>query len=943
LRTKGVNEGPRPRDATNSTSCTNLSDQDNFEFDFGYTKSKFWAKRDLKEMDYRKASRVGEETFIEDGMSIKELRGNNNDDNNNNTTTDNNHFNADQDERQNDSEALSVCCHSRRETTQELKLGIRDSLNTRSNYEKRSDFNGDKTSTQLVRQTNSEVVPNEKFIRNATLIVRSKCDERLKKNSKETEEIIAEKRLCCKSPSRCSERSRQSNVSLFNDNEIWTPKPRLFYDREPEVAVITDASPIFRKKTTPIKEVLAPRPIRNDSTEDVAHFMAENCVVLEGHERSLETVDRITSHKDHSRAQLCIKTEDRQSGDFDTVFDPENSMPGRKSRSSHLLSYAKVEVGQLRKDIDVDRVSRSSLSQGGARFETKNGAKRFSQQSIGKSGSIGLARSRSKCSNHGGNISKASSAESKRTDYFPARRDATSLNSLRRIDFAAASPPPQLECCMSMQFDMDFVLGSNNRKRNCRSLMSREREATRVNYVGKFIDDPNTDSSDEKRAMQLTRLRSQSSGCIEIRGRPPRRKGEKSRKLFQRLPSPSRTPSSTTFSASSSVAKETANQQGMGHKPRNDCKKRREIWKSTSPKTYYYPGEHNGVVSSKSDHRPAISCKHKRPLLQQISKDTLPSPYRYLNVAPNQNLTRSGYSPPLPACDRANYHMQELEQNTPIFSSEGSIDTQHGVAGEIQNKGDARSAKKWIEDPQIRGCSFAEVNARLSDGAAIPNATGTVNFVNDSRNANCVKGNKQTRPIIMAVEKNSRQYTVAEEAQRKRVKPLLMAVDDNSTNEERNRAEEESDGRCNEKKKEKKTNAIANARDREWQGGRAAEYQRSSGERGKGGFEELRKMEALMNGSGKVIAEERGKSVNRAVDKEEGQISLAMKHLKENRVLYLRVSLAIAVIFYWNWQSGGFGAKREFLRNLQSASVTAAAAATVADGIAAAERQTEAQ
>ena len=86
---------------------------------------------------------------------------------------------------------------------------------------------------------------------------------------------------------------------------------------------------------------------------------------------------------------------------------------------------------------------------------------------------------------------------------------------------------------------------------------------------------------------------------------------------------------------------------------------------------------------------------------------------------------------------------------------------------------------------------------------------------------------------------------------------------------------EESDGRCNEKKKEKKTNAIANARDCEWQEARAAEYQRSSGERGKGGFEELRKMEALMNGSGKVIAEERGKSVNRAVDKEEGQISLA--------------------------------------------------------------------
>ena len=87
----------------------------------------------------------------------------------------------------------------------------------------------------------------------------------------------------------------------------------------------------------------------------------------------------------------------------------------------------------------------------------------------------------------------------------------------------------------------------------------------------------------------------------------------------------------------------------------------------------------------------------------------------------------------------------------------------------------------------------------MSDGAAIPNAAGTVNFVNDSRNANCVKGNKQTRPIIMAVEKNSRQYTVAEEELRKRAKPLLMAVDDNFTYEERNRAEVKKEEQTNEK------------------------------------------------------------------------------------------------------------------------------------------------
>lgn len=68
-------------------------------------------------------------------------------------------------------------------------------------------------------------------------------------------------------------------------------------------------------------------------------------------------------------------------------------------------------------------------------------------------------------------------------------------------------------------------------------------------------------------------------------------------------------------------------------------------------------------------------------------------------------------------------------------------------------------------------------------------------------------------------------------------------------------------------------------------------------------------------------------------------LTYSLKHLKENRVLYLRLCLAMAVISYWNWQTGGFGAKREFLRNLQSASITAAAAATVADGIAAAERR----
>ena len=63
-----------------------------------------------------------------------------------------------------------------------------------------------------------------------------------------------------------------------------------------------------------------------------------------------------------------------------------------------------------------------------------------------------------------------------------------------------------------------------------------------------------------------------------------------------------------------------------------------------------------------------------------------------------------------------------------------------------------------------------------------------------------------------------------------------------------------------------------------------------------------------------------------------------MKHLNEHRVLYSRMLVAVAVIAYWNWQTGGFGAKKEFLRYLQSASVTAAAAATVADGIAAVER-----
>ena len=63
-----------------------------------------------------------------------------------------------------------------------------------------------------------------------------------------------------------------------------------------------------------------------------------------------------------------------------------------------------------------------------------------------------------------------------------------------------------------------------------------------------------------------------------------------------------------------------------------------------------------------------------------------------------------------------------------------------------------------------------------------------------------------------------------------------------------------------------------------------------------------------------------------------------MKHLNEHRVLYSRMLVAVAVIAYWNWQTGGFGAKKEFLRHLQSASVTAAAAATVADGIAAVER-----
>ena len=59
--------------------------------------------------------------------------------------------------------------------------------------------------------------------------------------------------------------------------------------------------------------------------------------------------------------------------------------------------------------------------------------------------------------------------------------------------------------------------------------------------------------------------------------------------------------------------------------------------------------------------------------------------------------------------------------------------------------------------------------------------------------------------------------------------------------------------------------------------------------------------------------------------------------MNENLWIYKRVCLFLGVIVFWHWQCGGFGEKAEFLRHFRSAAATAAAAVTVADGIAAAE------
>ena len=67
-------------------------------------------------------------------------------------------------------------------------------------------------------------------------------------------------------------------------------------------------------------------------------------------------------------------------------------------------------------------------------------------------------------------------------------------------------------------------------------------------------------------------------------------------------------------------------------------------------------------------------------------------------------------------------------------------------------------------------------------------------------------------------------------------------------------------------------------------------------------------------------------------------LPLRSQHFNENWWVYKRLCLFFGVVVFWHWQCGGFGEKADFLRHFRSAAATAAAAATVADGIAAVEK-----
>jgi len=68
-----------------------------------------------------------------------------------------------------------------------------------------------------------------------------------------------------------------------------------------------------------------------------------------------------------------------------------------------------------------------------------------------------------------------------------------------------------------------------------------------------------------------------------------------------------------------------------------------------------------------------------------------------------------------------------------------------------------------------------------------------------------------------------------------------------------------------------------------------------------------------------------GNTANEDETSEEG----ILEHMSKHSTLYTRLFMVLAVVCFWNWQAGGFGAKSEFIQNFKAASMHTAAAAAI--------------